>query len=174
MPEPRKPLSGKAYVKTASPGYKMTQEERHQAYLRFAELIAAGLSQTEAALQAGFGRNRKSAGVIGARLAARPDVIQMVANARAARPAPSVIEPIAAEVDYDWIVSKLRYEAECSESPAARVRALELLGRIKGIYAADKQEVTHIGTLFADVLPDEPDGPVIASIGPDTDDPDLA
>lgn len=45
-------------------------------------------------------------------------------------------------LDADWIVSRLMREAQDAESEAARIRALELLGKVEGIFAPDKKELT--------------------------------
>ena len=45
-------------------------------------------------------------------------------------------------IDADWIVSRLREEATTAESDATRVRALELLGKVVGIYAPDEKKTT--------------------------------
>lgn len=45
-------------------------------------------------------------------------------------------------LDADWIVSRLMKEAGDKEnSEAARVRALELLGKVEGIFAPDKKQI---------------------------------
>jgi hypothetical protein len=48
-------------------------------------------------------------------------------------------------LDADWIVSRLMKEAEAGDnSEAARVRALELLGKVEGIFAPDKKQIETI------------------------------
>jgi phage terminase small subunit len=48
-------------------------------------------------------------------------------------------------VNADWIVSKLMKEAENAESDATRVRALELLGKVVGVFAPEKRQIdAHI------------------------------
>jgi phage terminase small subunit len=47
-------------------------------------------------------------------------------------------------LDTDWIVSRLMKEANEAPSDAARIRALELLGKVEGIFAPDKKEITSI------------------------------
>lgn len=152
---------------------KMNREERQRAVHRFAELLALGYNQTDAALKAGFGKHRRSASVIGAKLAGRIDVQRLIALSKE-RVELAPPDATDAEVDEGWIVSKLRYEAQHSESAASRVRALELLGKIKGIYAPDEQRVEHVGTLFADVDPDAPEQTASPSDGGGRAEQDLA
>lgn len=48
-------------------------------------------------------------------------------------------------LDADWIVSRLMNEATNEDnSEAARVRALELLGKVEGIFAPDKKQIETI------------------------------
>ncbi len=48
-------------------------------------------------------------------------------------------------LDADWIVSKLMAEAKDDDSPAAaRIRALELLGKVEGIFAPEKKQIETI------------------------------
>ena len=48
-------------------------------------------------------------------------------------------------LDADWIVSRLMKEAEAGDnSEGARVRALELLGKVEGIFAAEKKQIETI------------------------------
>lgn len=48
-------------------------------------------------------------------------------------------------LDADWIVSRLMNEATNTDnSEAARVRALELLGKVEGIFAPDKKQIETI------------------------------
>ena len=56
------------------------------------------------------------------------------------------------KVDADWVVSRLESEAiDQSNSPAVRVRALELLGKHLGIFSSDSLVAERTKTLFADV-----------------------
>lgn len=45
-------------------------------------------------------------------------------------------------LDGDWVVHRLMKEADNAPSDAARIRALELLGKVEGIFAPDKKELT--------------------------------
>ena len=48
-------------------------------------------------------------------------------------------------LDADWIVSKLMDEAKDDDSPAAaRIRALELLGKVEGLFAPEKKQIETI------------------------------
>lgn len=177
--EDAKVLKQKRFTAHRGHPRKMSREERQRATYRFAELLALGYNQTDAALRAGFGSNRRSATTIGGKLARSTDVQRLIALAKErvdiAPPTPEEIK----ELDADWVIRRLQYEAQHSESPAARVRALELLGKVKDIYAPDRSEVAHVGTMFADVpLDDDPPPPQLGqtahvSDGESSEDPDL-
>lgn len=72
-----------------------------------------------------------------------------------------------ADVDAAWITNRLRQEAESGHVPSARVRALELLGRIKGIYAPEERKVEHTGAFFADIDADDDATPSAGGEEPD-------
>lgn len=78
-------------------------------------------------------------------------------------------------VTQDWIVDRLKAEAEGAETDGARIRALELLGKWKGMFV-EKKEVTHSHshTFFAELDLDEPEliegGELVALPAPDDDD----
>lgn len=60
-------------------------------------------------------------------------------------------------VDRDWIIERLKLEAESAETDGARVRALELLGKEHGMFV-EKKEVKHEHhTFFANVDMTEPE-----------------
>lgn len=56
-----------------------------------------------------------------------------------------------------WLVERLTVEAtDGNNNDSTRVRALEVLGRVYGIYQPDKQEIkTYSGTFLADLDLDE-------------------
>ena len=50
-------------------------------------------------------------------------------------------------LDADWIIHRLMKEAEDGENgEGARVRALELLGKVEGIFAAEKKQIETINS----------------------------
>ena len=61
-------------------------------------------------------------------------------------------------VDRDYVIERLKLEAEGAETDGARVRALELLGKEIGMFV-EKKEVnhTHEHTFFANVDLNEPE-----------------
>ena len=61
-------------------------------------------------------------------------------------------------VDRDWIIERLKIEAEEAETDGARVRALELLGKEHGMFVERKKvSHSHEHTFFANVDLNEPE-----------------
>jgi len=58
---------------------------------------------------------------------------------------------------HDWLMSRLEVEAlDAENSDAARVRSLELIGKVIGAFAPDKQQIETVSSgFFADLEPDE-------------------
>lgn len=61
-------------------------------------------------------------------------------------------------VDRDWVLERLKTEAETAETDGARVRALELLGKELNMFVDKKQvDHNHNHNFFANVDLEEPD-----------------
>lgn len=101
-----------------------------------AEYLANGGNQTKAAIAAGY--SEKSARVTASNMMTMPKIKKRIEAARQEQ-----MDRLA--VDGDWIVSKFKEEAIDPKSPAAaRIRALELLGKVAGIFAPEKQQIETI------------------------------
>lgn len=95
--------------------------------------IANGGNGTQAAITAGY--STKSAAV------QAHDLLKMEKIQKRLQPKKDEqIERLA--LDADWIVTRLMKEADEAPSDAARIRALELLGKQQGIFAPDKKELS--------------------------------
>ena len=101
-----------------------------------AEYLANGGHQTNAANAAGY--SEKSARVTASNMMAMPKIKKRIEAAKREQ-----MDRLA--VDADWLVSRFKLEAVDDESPAAaRIRALELLGKVAGIFAPEKQQIETI------------------------------
>ena len=57
----------------------------------------------------------------------------------------------------DWLIGKLTAEATAEgNTDSTRVRALEILGKVFGAYAPEKQEITQFEATFLADLEEEP------------------
>lgn len=104
---------------------------------RFAIAYAAHPEAANAAKEAGY--SEKSAKHLGWRLLHNPLVMELVDKYRLKR-----ME--RCEVSADWLVKRLKEEAEPSEvndQPSARVRSLELLGKMSGVLRDSPAPVAH-------------------------------
>lgn len=105
---------------------------RQQAFI--SHYLANGGNGTQAALSAGYAE--RSARVTACELLKMDKIKKRLVPAQEQQK-----ERLG--LDADWIVSRLMKEAGDPEnSEAARVRALELLGKVEGIFAPDKKELT--------------------------------
>lgn len=105
---------------------------RQQAFI--SHYLANGGNGTQAALAAGYAE--RSARVTACELLKMAKIQKRLVPAQEQQK-----ERLG--LDADWIVSRLMKEAGDPEnSEAARVRALELLGKVEGIFAPDKKEIT--------------------------------
>lgn len=105
---------------------------KQQAFIQ--HYIANGGNGTQAAISAGY--SPKGAGV------QAHELLRMEKIQKRLQPKRDE-EKERLGLDADWIVSRLMKEAGDPEnSEAARVRALELLGKVEGIFAPDKKELT--------------------------------
>lgn len=96
--------------------------------------IANGGNGTQAAITAGY--SPRSAGV------QAHELLRMEKIQKRLQPKRDE-EKERLGLDSDWIVSRLMKEANDENvSDAARIRALELLGKVEGIFAPDKKEIT--------------------------------
>lgn len=101
-----------------------------------AEYLANGGHQTNAAIAAGYGE--KSARVTASKLMAMPKIKKRIEDAQKQQ-----MERLA--ISSDWLVEQFKLEALNEDSPAAaRIRALELLGKVVGIFAPEKQQIETI------------------------------
>lgn len=108
-----------------------TAKQRHITFAR--EYLTNGQNATQAAIAAGY--TPSAAAKAGYRLKQLDHVRSILDSAR--------IEALeSAKVDTDWVTERLRLEAETAKTDSARVKALELLGRITGAYAPERQDVT--------------------------------
>lgn len=66
------------------------------------------------------------------------------------------------ESKVDWLIERLTAEATDAENgESTRVRALEILGKVYGAYAPEKQEITqYSGTFLADLDLEEGEEPL--------------
>lgn len=105
---------------------------KQQAFIQ--HYLANGGNATQAALAAGYAE--KSARVTGCEL------LKMEKIQRHLKPAQEEQKERLA-LDADWIISRLMVEADDKDvSDASRIRALELLGKVEGIFAPDKKEIS--------------------------------
>ena len=99
------------------------------------------LNATKAAERAGY----KQPHVQGSQLLAKPDIKAEIDSELKARS-----ERLRA--DADWVIARLEHEAvNLKNSPSARIRALELVGKHLGAFEADKTHVAYSGSFFADI-----------------------
>lgn len=108
-----------------------TAKQRHVEFAR--AYLTNGQNATQAAIAAGYAPS--AAAKAGYRLKQLDHVRSILDNAR--------IEALdSAKVDANWVTERLRLEAETAKTDSARVKALELLGRVTGAYAPERQDVT--------------------------------
>jgi phage terminase small subunit len=99
------------------------------------------LNATKAAERAGY----KHPHVQGSQLLAKPKIKAEIDSELKARS-----ERLRA--DADWVIARLEHEAvNLKNSPSARIRALELVGKHLGAFEADKTHVAYSGSFFADI-----------------------
>lgn len=105
---------------------------KQQAFIQ--HYLANGGNGTQAAIAAGY--SPRSAAVTSSEL------LRMDKITRRMKPAKEEQKERLA-LDSDWIITRLMKEADGKDvSDAARIRALELLGKVEGIFAPDKKEIT--------------------------------
>lgn len=134
MSKDKKPLTpeGKARIMAAENPNYITP--RQQAFIQ--HYMANGGNGTQAAIAAGY--SERSARVTACEL------LKMEKIQRRMQPAQEE-QKERLGLDADWIISRLMKEAGDPEnSEAARVRALELLGKVEGIFAPDKKQIETI------------------------------
>jgi phage terminase small subunit len=103
---------------------------RQQAFI--AHYLSNGGNGTQAAIAAGYARS--SASVTASELLAKAKIKKRLTAEKA-------VEAERLGLDADWITSRLMNMAEQGETHAVRVRALELLGKVVGVYAPDKKQI---------------------------------
>jgi phage terminase small subunit len=104
-------------------------------HIRFAEAYVAGATAAEAMAAAGGNRTERGAEVQGSRWLNTPEIAAKIKE----------LQDEAAErnaVTVDWIVEKLKHQAETAQKPGDRIRALEILGKYKGMFT---DRVEHSG-----------------------------
>jgi phage terminase small subunit len=134
MSKERKPLTpeGKARIMAAENPNYITPKQ--QAFIQ--HYIANGGNGRQAAISAGY--SEKGASVQACEL------LKMDKIKKRLKPKSDEQKERLA-LDADWIISRLMNEAEdVANSEAARVRALELLGKVEGIFAPDKKQIETI------------------------------
>jgi len=132
MNEDKLTPAGKARIMAANNPNYITPKQ--QAFIH--AYIANGGNGTQAAITAGY--SPKGAGV------QAHDLLKMEKIQKRLQPKKDESTERLA-LDADWIVSKIMAEAEDPDSPpAARIRALELLGKVEGIFAPDKKQIETI------------------------------
>lgn len=132
MNEDKLTPAGKARIMAANNPNYITPKQ--QAFIH--AYIANGGNGAQAALTAGYAE--RSARVTACEL------LKMEKIQKRLNPAQEEQKERLA-LDADWIVSKLMDEAKADDSPpAARIRALELLGKVEGIFAPDKKQIETI------------------------------
>jgi len=102
---------------------------------RFVDEYLVDLNATQAAIRAGY--SPKTADRQGHRLLKNAEIAQSVAAGREARAERT-------ELTADWVLTKLREEAENANTDSARVRALELLGKHLALFV---DKVEHSGEI---------------------------
>jgi phage terminase small subunit len=105
---------------------------------RFVEGVLAGMPAKRAYISAGYKARGNAAETAAARLFRNVQVAAAIdaANAAAAT---------KAEITAEWVIGQLREEATrhgAGSTHAARVRALELLGKRLGLFPPDRHEVS--------------------------------
>ena len=108
----------------------------------FAQYFAMLGCASEAAKRVGY--KPSNAATSGWRLRRDPEVLLMIEEEKAAL-------ANKANLSGQWVIERLRVEAETARSDSARVAALNMLARISGVYAPDVAEVKVSGDFFADV-----------------------
>ena len=110
-----------------------------------AEFVECG-NATQAAQAAGYSHPKQQ----GSRLLTHVDV-------KAAIEAHKRQLMVKAVDKHDWLMARLEVEAmDAENSDAARVRSLELIGKVIGAFAPDKQQIETVSSgFFADLEPEE-------------------
>lgn len=116
-------------ARKSSPKSPLTPKQQ-----RFVEEYLVDLNATQAAIRAGY--SRRTARAIGAENLTKPDIAAAIASAKEER-----AERV--RVNAAWVVKRLVIEAQ-GEKAGVRVRALELIGKHKGMFV-DKIEHTGDG-----------------------------
>ena len=110
-----------------------------------AEFVECG-NATQAAQSAGYSHPKQQ----GSRLLTHVDV-------KAAIEAHKRQLMVKAVDKHDWLMARLEVEAmDAENSDAARVRSLELIGKVIGAFAPEKQQIETVSSgFFADLEPEE-------------------
>lgn len=114
------------------------------------EYCANGGNATKAAEAAGY--SAKSSRQQGARLLTKASIKAEIQAHKAAL-------QVQSGRDAGWLMGNLEREAiDPSNSGSERIRALEVMGRVMGAYAPEKQQIETVGSgFFADLSPEESD-----------------
>lgn len=146
MKEP-KTADGKAKaIASTNPDYITPKQQRF-----IAEYLSNGGNGTKAAISAGYAP--RSAGVTAHDLLKMEKIRKRLEGEKTQQ-----LDRLA--LDADWITSRLMTLADQADSDATKVRALETLGKVVGIYSADKKEITanvNTGDFLATLDLDEDD-----------------
>lgn len=113
---------------------------------KFAKLLAEGMPQVEAYREVyDSSGNPNTQRVEAHRVATNPNVAPIVERERAHR---ERAEQRSARSRSGWIIERLVGEVEGGDSPSARIRALELLGKASGLFdsGADRESKRQTAT----------------------------
>jgi phage terminase small subunit len=127
---PENKLSPEAKAKIMGSQIQDYITPKQQAFIN--AYIANGGQGSQAAIAAGY--SPKDSRNAAYRMLKLPKIQQRLVEDRERQ-----LERLA--LDADWIVAKLMKEAENAESDASRVRALELLGKVVGVFAPEKRQI---------------------------------
>ena len=104
---------------------------------KFAAAVASGLTGVDAAIQAGYSANRRTASVTATRLAKRPQVRDRIAALTEADPEKT------ARDDHIAKLIELRDKASAKGHSAASIRAQELLAKAYGVLGEEASQSIH-------------------------------
>ena len=102
---------------------------------RFVEEYIIDGNAGAAVTRAGGTKNAASANTIGSRWMQIPEIVAIVAAAKAEASARNALT-------MDWVIERLKVLAESADKDASKIRALELLGKQMGGF---KDQVEHSG-----------------------------
>lgn len=102
---------------------------------RFVQEYLIDLNATQAAIRAGY--SARTANREGTRLLSKAVIQEAIGLAKSERSA-------RVQLTQDWVLGRLKSEAQDGKSPSARVRALELLGKHLGLWEAEDTDTDAV------------------------------